>query len=183
MHEIEPIEHQVMEMLLAGDHPTLEATRRQFAHCIVVEREFTGAGFFTTFDVQDTVAPLEPRSRIVLDDVCADVDGLDYGCGFILFVDDGLIGMLECHLWGDDAFPDNPRYNQLYYVHQLRTSTQSSSRDGNRKTRRIRLDRHAGQIVIASKGVSGWVGFEINASRGGPLMLVVIHLGQNENEL
>ncbi|TWU32669.1 hypothetical protein Q31b_58270 [Novipirellula aureliae] len=118
MHEMEPIERQVMHMLLTGDHPTLEALRQQFAHCVVVEREFTGLGFFTKFEVQDCIPQLEPRRRIVIGDVCADVEGLDYGCGFILFVDDGLIETLECHLWGDDAFPDNPLYNRLYYTHQ-----------------------------------------------------------------
>ncbi len=118
MHEFEPIERQVMQMLLAGDHPTLETLRQQFARCMVVEREFTGVGFFTSFEVQDCIPQLVPPRRIVIGDVCADVDGLDYGCGFILFVNDGLIGILECHLWGDDAFPDNPRYTRLFYVHQ-----------------------------------------------------------------
>jgi len=118
MHEIEPIERQVIQMLLAGPHPILEALRQQLAHCVVVEREFTGLGFFTTFEIQGWIPRLKSRRRIVIGDVCADVDDLDYGCGFILFVDDGAIGTLECHLWGDDAFPDNPRYNRLYYVHQ-----------------------------------------------------------------
>ena len=52
MHEIEPIERQVMRMLLAGDHPPLEVLRKRLAHCVVVERVFTGVGFFITFEVQ-----------------------------------------------------------------------------------------------------------------------------------
>lgn len=86
--------------------------------CGVGERTFTGVGFFTKFQVQGCIPRLEAGRRVVIGDVCADVSDLDYGCGFILFVDDGLIGTLECHLWGDDAFPDNPRYDRLYYVHQ-----------------------------------------------------------------
>ena len=118
MHEIEPIERQVLQMLLAGDHQLLEELRKQLAHCVVVEREFTGVGFFTTFEVQGCIPQFEARRRIVIGDVCADVEDLDYGCGFILFVSDGIIGTLECHLWGDDVFPVKPRYNRLYYIRQ-----------------------------------------------------------------
>ena len=118
MYDNEAIERRVMQMLLAGDHPTLETLRQQFDRCSVAKREFTGVGFFTSFKVRDGVPRLEPARRIVMGDVCADVDGLEWGCGFILFVDDGLLGTLECHLWGDDALPDNARCTRLYYVHQ-----------------------------------------------------------------
>ena len=118
MLDIEPIESRVMQMLLAGDHPTLKTLRQQFDRSCVADRDFTGVGFFTSFQVRDNVPRIEPLSRTVIGDVCADVDGLEYGCGFILFVDDGVIGTLECHLWGDDALPENARYTRLYYVHQ-----------------------------------------------------------------
>ena len=118
MLETLPIERRVMSMLLAGDHPTLDALRQQFERSYVVDRDLSGVGFFTTFEVRDASARIEPATRIVIGDVCGDVDGLEYGCGFLLFVDDGLLGTLECHLWGDSAFPENPRYNRLYYIHQ-----------------------------------------------------------------
>jgi hypothetical protein len=118
MLKTEPIERQVMQLLLAGDHPTLDVLRQQFAHCLVAEREFTGMGFFTTFEVPSGIPKIESRVRIFIGDVCAEVDDLGYGCGFTLFVDDGVIETLECHLWGDDAFPSNPRYNRVYYIHQ-----------------------------------------------------------------
>lgn len=118
MLDIQTIERQVMQMLLAGDHPTLKSLRQQFEHSCVTDRNFTGLGFFTSFEVRDDSARIEPPKRIVISDVCADVDGLEFGCGFVLFVDDGLIGTLECHLWGDGALPEAPRYTRLYYVHQ-----------------------------------------------------------------
>ena len=118
MLDIQPIERQVMQMLLAGDHPTLKALRQQFERSFVTDRDFTGLGFFTSFKVRDGSARIENPKRIAISDVCADVDGLECGCGFVLFVDDGLIGTLECHLWGDGALPKDPRYTRLYYVHQ-----------------------------------------------------------------
>ena len=118
MLDIEPIERRVMKMLLAGEHPTLETLRKQFDRSSVAEREYTGVGFFTSFKVRDCLPRIQPPRRIVIDDVCADVDGLECGCGFILFVDDGLLGTLECHLWGDDALPENASYTRLFYIHQ-----------------------------------------------------------------
>jgi hypothetical protein len=118
MLELEPIERRVMQMLLAGEHPVLETLREQFDGTDVSDRENTGVGFFTSFTVCDDVPRLHPPRRIVIGDVCADIEGLEYGCGFILFIDDGVLGMLECHLWGDDAFPSDPKYNRLYYIHQ-----------------------------------------------------------------
>jgi hypothetical protein len=116
MLDIEPIERPVMQMLRAGDHPTLATLRQQFDQCDVSQRDFTGVGFFTSFTVRDCQLRIEPPTRIVLGDVCADIDGLESGCGFILFVGDGLLATLECHLWGDEAFPSNARYTRLYYV-------------------------------------------------------------------
>lgn len=119
MLEFSPIERRVMQMLLAGDHPTLETLRRQFDHARVSDRENTGVGFFTSFEVRgDNVPRVEPSSRLVIGDVCADVDDVKYGCGFILFVDNGVIGTLECHLWGDDRLPVNAQFTRLFYVHQ-----------------------------------------------------------------
>jgi hypothetical protein len=129
MLNIEVIERRVMEMLLAGEHPTLETLRRQFHRSYVSGRDYTGVGFFTSFKVRDCLPRVEPPMRIVIGDVCADVDGLEDGCGFILFVDDGLLGTLECHLWGDDAFPENPRYTRLYYIHQPNPSIVAETKE------------------------------------------------------
>ena len=74
--------------------------------------------FFTTFKVREPYSRLDPPNRIVIDDVCADVAGLETGCGFVLFVDDGLLGTLECHLWGDNALPKDAQYDRLFYIHQ-----------------------------------------------------------------
>ena len=118
MDNTKQIEHDAMQMLLAGAHPTLEMLRAQFERSYVSERNFTGLGFFTTFKVREPYSRLDPPNRIVIDDVCADVAGLETGCCFVLFVDDGLLGTLECHLWGDNALPKDAQYDRLFYIHQ-----------------------------------------------------------------
>jgi hypothetical protein len=131
MLDIAPIERQVMQMLLAGEHATLETLRRQFDRSFIAERDFTGVGFSTSFEVRDCQPRLLPPRRIVIADVCADVDGLEYGCGFILFVADGLLATLECYLWGDDGFPEHPLYTRLYYIHQPNPSAVAETKERN----------------------------------------------------
>jgi hypothetical protein len=118
MFMIEPVESKAMQMLLAGEHPTLELLREQFKHAQIKSRDFTGVGFFTEFEIGGGGPKVKPPKRYIISDVCADVDGLEFGCGFILFIADGLISTLECHLWGDDALPDSARYTRFYYFHQ-----------------------------------------------------------------
>ena len=131
MANTKQIEHDAMQMLLAGAHPTLETLRAQFERSYVSERNFTGLGFFTTFKVREPCSRLDPPNRIVIDDVCADVAGLETGCGFVLFVDDGLLGTLECHLWGDNALPKDAQYDRLFYIHQPNPPgiTETANRD------------------------------------------------------
>ena len=107
-----------MPMLLAGSHPVLETLRKQFERSHVLNRNLTGIGFFTSFEILDNQPRIESPRSFLIDDVCAEVDGLDYGCGFGLFISDGLITTLECHLWGDDELPKNASYTRLYYYHQ-----------------------------------------------------------------
>ena len=116
MLELEPIERDAMRMLLAGDHPALEILRQQFAQSTVTKREYTGVGFFTDFAVPDCLTVVR-KPRIIIADVSAEIEGLEHGCGFILFVETGEL-TLECHLWGEDELPRDANYTRLYYIHQ-----------------------------------------------------------------
>ncbi len=69
MFDIEPEERRVMQMLLAGEHPTLDTLRKQFDRSSVSERDFTGCGIFTSFKVEDCKPRIEPTTRIVIHDV------------------------------------------------------------------------------------------------------------------
>jgi hypothetical protein len=102
------LEAAVLELLLEGDSAVLIALRRQLAVAVVREREFSGVGFFTTFDVPpDTPrAPVPPKFS-PFGDVGADIEGLRHGAGFLLFVDDGYLHMLEGYTY-DEPWPDRP---------------------------------------------------------------------------
>ncbi len=62
-------------------------------------------GFFTEFHHPLGAIRLEAPKRVRFGDVLADVEGLQHGAGFVLFVDDGLIVMLEGYSTANEPWP------------------------------------------------------------------------------
>jgi hypothetical protein len=90
------LEHDVIATILAPDHPVMNALRRQLDRCEAASRRFTGVGFFTVLDVAADVEPAPVRrGRMDLGDVTVTIDGLEHGAGFVLFVQDGVLHVLE----------------------------------------------------------------------------------------
>jgi hypothetical protein len=113
------IEMQALERLLAGADARLAALRAQLERATVSSREMTGVGFFTHFSVPPEVPRLESGSRrIVIHDVYGEVDGLEHSAGFVLFVEDGIIGCLECFIV-DGRWPESATLRRVYYVHPV----------------------------------------------------------------
>jgi hypothetical protein len=110
------IESRAMEFLLAGEDAELGVLRDQFALARVAERENTGVGFFTKFQVPKDLPRLDRRERIVIGDVYGSVEKNSYGVGFLLFVENGMIDTLECFS-NDGPVEENPKLISLYYVH------------------------------------------------------------------
>ena len=108
------IETTVMGMLLAGEHPALAVLRDQLAAAEVIEREFSGVGFFTHFRVP-ACSPRLDRGRLVIGDVHATLTGLEHDAGFLLFVTDGVLDMLECFI-ADDRWPNESQLVRACYV-------------------------------------------------------------------
>jgi hypothetical protein len=111
LNEIETI---AMGMLLAGEHPTLVVLRDQLAVAKVADREFSGVGFFVHFQVPAS-SPRADEVRLVIGDVYAKLTGLEHDAGFLLFVSDGALDMLECFIV-DDRWPTEPEIVHVYYV-------------------------------------------------------------------
>lgn len=91
----EEFENIIMNKLLNGKHEILEALKKQYVEAHVTSREFTGCGFFTYFDVPESMA---------LDNVNGKIDDLkaefiehkgDYLL-FILYITNGKFDALEC---------------------------------------------------------------------------------------
>ena len=90
--------------MLAGDHPVLAALRGQRSLVTVTGRELTGVGFFTTLRVPLAV-PCALLGRLVIGDIDAKMRGLQYGAGFVLFVENGVLKTLEGFSY-EEPWPD-----------------------------------------------------------------------------
>lgn len=82
---------------IIGEAPGHAATLESQAACVrVVRRENSGAGCFTHLHVPDGV-PLLSGISTLGDETHAHVPGLEHGLGFVLFVKDGKLGLLETY--------------------------------------------------------------------------------------
>ena len=97
----EQFEREVMEMI-AKENPKYEAKiMAQYEKAHVIKREFTGHGFFTDFDITDPADSLGCGYNNQLGDLTAEFPEVKFGAGFVLFIKNGFIEMLEGAVNGD----------------------------------------------------------------------------------
>lgn len=113
------IEHDVMAMLLTGKHDILDILRKQFALCTIVNREFTGTGFYSTFSVPEITQRLPDKDSFCFGDVEADISGLKHGAGFVLWIREGVLDFLEGYTY-DELWPKHIDAYTLQYDHTPR---------------------------------------------------------------
>jgi hypothetical protein len=97
-------ERDVIATMLRHDHPVADALRAQLDVCRIKRRELTGVGFFTDMVVPQSLA-IEGVGHMTLGDALAEIDGLDHGVGFVLFIRDGMLDTLEGFTY-DGPWPD-----------------------------------------------------------------------------
>ena len=108
---LQPFEFAVLTKLLEGSHPVLDALRAQLPRLCVSRREVTGVGFYTYFALEDEdiSAPLV-AGDVRFGDVDADIKGLKNGAGFVLYVRNGRVHMLEGYSY-EEPWP--PRIDEF----------------------------------------------------------------------
>src|SRR4051812_21994815 len=129
MSDFNALETAVMQKLLDGDSPLFESLREQFRVATVKSRELTGVGFFVDFALPPGVEPIKiGEPRLVFGDVEATIPGLQLGAGFVLFVEHGLLQMLEGHTYGE-PWPDDTTGFELRYSDPTREEVLALVRD------------------------------------------------------
>lgn len=104
MRGLEPLEAAVIEKLLSGEHPALQGLRRQLSHLSVASRRYSGTGFFTEFALEPEAVAVSLPNRIRFGDVEATIRGVAHGAGFVLYIDDGRLYLLEGYTY-DEPWP------------------------------------------------------------------------------
>jgi len=107
MSDLNRLEKVVLDAMLAGDDDQSRALREQASHATVLHRELTGVGFYTDLSVPDSIPRIKNHGSVWLgDEVVADIEGLELGAGFLLFVEDGRLCFLEGYTYGEPWPPD-----------------------------------------------------------------------------
>ena len=99
-------EKKLMEMLLMGDDPVLKALRNQYYNSTVESTKFTGAGFYTNLKVNADIPPLVGGKTFRINDIDASFGDIKEAIGFILFIKEGYLLMLEGYTLASDIWPD-----------------------------------------------------------------------------
>jgi len=105
MEGLNKFERAVLAKLLAGDHPLLAELRSQAERARLASREYTGAGFYCTFETPPDVPLLKQHQDFHFGDVDAKIDGLKHGAGFVVFVRGGRLDTLEGYCY-DEPWPE-----------------------------------------------------------------------------
>ena len=113
MTNLTDFEREIIEKLVDGEHPILRELQKQLKLSSVRNREKTGVGFYLYLEVPEK-SPYMPSVDLKLGDVIADIAELEYGAGFLLYVSDGRLHMLEGYSY-DEPWPDSiSKYNVKY---------------------------------------------------------------------
>jgi len=93
MRTLWPIEKAVLDAT-AQDYPAYaDSLLQQIERAQVTSFENTGAGFFSTVSVPSDVPRLPDKSP--LDGAHGSVDGVEDAMGFIVFIEDGRLALIE----------------------------------------------------------------------------------------
>ncbi|MEW5869264.1 MAG: hypothetical protein AB1894_08320 [Chloroflexota bacterium] len=115
-----PFEREVLNWLLNGDNAVLHALRQQLSCAEIVSREHTGVGFYLSIMVPDRVEELDVdfpmKPNFCFGDVEADIDFLEHGAGFLLWVENGRLSCLEGYTYGDNWPIREVERFQLRYI-------------------------------------------------------------------
>ena len=115
------LESEVMRKIIAEDPNISSILAKQYNVAKIISRDFTGVGFFTNFEIIDKNLKIKDNLKLTLGNVQAKIDGLEFGVGFVLFVEDGLISMLEGYTY-DEPWPDTITSYLLEYVYPKQNS-------------------------------------------------------------
>ena len=108
------LEKEVILKLLAEGHPTVRILRQQLDQCCVTSREMTGTGFMTELGVPREAQRAEAE-KMRLGNVVADIEGLENGAGFVLYVKHGALNALEGYSF-EEPWPKEIAWFQLRYT-------------------------------------------------------------------
>lgn len=105
MTSIDEIIKKAMQFILTGDTLILKILREQYKNSIITKIDKSPVVCFVEFDVINNSPKIEPKNSYI-GDVFLESSQVPLGVGTILYIENGVISMLEFYTYGDDILPD-----------------------------------------------------------------------------
>lgn len=112
MTTLSPLEREVMEKLLNDNDSKFSILREQLKVATVTDRKNTGVGFYVDFFIPSNAPRVSANPSFQISDVVGKLNG-ELEVGFVLFVKDGALNMLEGFTYGSDEWPQQISNFQL----------------------------------------------------------------------
>lgn len=113
--------NQVVEMLLSGKDEVLSILREQYKNANVVSEENDEVGFYINYQVDEaTMIPDQYNSTFQIGDVDGVVDDINGAVGFVLYIKNGYLIMLEGYTNIIDRWPEIDSKIKLKYETEQR---------------------------------------------------------------
>lgn len=110
----EDFEKKLIEMLLDGENEVLSTLKKQYELSKVVSRDFSDVGFYTSVFIQNKDDLCLNGKSFYLGDVDGTVNGIKGAIGFILYIKNGYISLLEGYTNIIDKWPTNEEIKLTY---------------------------------------------------------------------
>lgn len=107
---------RVIEMLLSGEDYVLSILRQQYKNARIISEECNNVGFYINYQIDDApIIPNEYNGTFQIGDLNGTVDNIDSAVGFVLFIKNGYIIMLEGYTNTLDQWPESDSQIKLQY--------------------------------------------------------------------
>jgi hypothetical protein len=108
------LELAVLNHILDKNDPNFNILKSQIIQASVKKREFTGTGFFLYFLIPKDIPRLKNKEKIIIDDVYAKISDSSNEVGFILYIEEGGISMLEGYDVVGESWPENIKNFKIF---------------------------------------------------------------------
>ncbi len=103
-----------MEKLLIGDDSKFSTLREQLKTATVADRKNTGSGFYVDFFIPQNAQRISANPSFEISDVIGKLNDGKLDVGFVLFIKNGVLSMLEGFTYGSDEWPEKISDFQLH---------------------------------------------------------------------
>ena len=107
---------RVMKMLLSGDEEVLLILREQYERANIIFEEDSGVGFYIRYQADNAIRIGDGvNNTFQIGDVDGEIDGINGAVGFVVFIKDGYLTMLEGYTNSIDKWPETDAEIKLFY--------------------------------------------------------------------